>query len=142
MKEMETIKNRSYRNILIRSIVIIGGCFFAFNVQGQDKYKNDTLGLYNAKKELKQALSDITTNNPIKQKDVILDTKDKAINFAEIILFDIYGKEEIEGERPYKIFSVDNYWIIKGTLNADLGGTFLMIVDSHDCRILRLTHGK
>ncbi len=139
---METIENRTYRNILIQSIVIIVVCSFAFNVQGQDKYKNDTLGLYNAKKELKQALSDLTISSPVKQKDIILDTKDKAINFAEIILFDIYGNEEIEGERPYKIFSVDNYWIIKGTLNADLGGTFLMIVDSHDCRILRLTHGK
>ena len=103
----------------------------------------NTLGLDRAKEELKSALTDTSQHNVISQKFVVLDNKEKAIKFAEQILFDIYGKKQIESEKPYEIYNVDGYWIISGTLPKDwLGGTFLIIINSHDCKILRLTHGK
>ena len=139
---METFEKKTYRIKLIQVIALITICFFTYNAYGQSKYYNDTIGVNNAKQELKLALSDMSIHNVVKQTKILLNTKDKAINFAELILFDIYGKKEIESQRPYRIFNIDNYWVINGTLTKAVGGTFLMLFDSHDCEILRITHGQ
>jgi len=66
-----------------------------------------------------------------------------AISVAEPILFSIYGKDNITKQRPYEIYFIDNYWVIAGTLpKGYLGGTFLIIIDSKDSEIIRITHGK
>jgi hypothetical protein len=66
-----------------------------------------------------------------------------AIRVAETILFSIYSKDKIIRQQPYEIYSIDNYWIISGTLPQDShGGTFLIIMDARDSRILKITHGK
>lgn len=95
------------------------------------------------KGELESALTDTTIHNVIDEKTVIIKDRWTAISAAEPILFSIYGKDNIIKQRPYKIDFIDNYWIIKGTLSKDyLGGTFLMIIDSKNNRIVRITHGK
>jgi hypothetical protein len=117
--------------------------FLALTVSAQSKTDRDTLGEKYARAALKNALTDSTQHNVISKTRILLDTKEKAIKFAEPILFDIYGKKEIESEKPYDIYFIDNYWIISGTLPENaVGGTFLVIIDSHDCKILRITHGK
>jgi len=61
----------------------------------------------------------------------------------EPILFSIYGKGNITKQRPYEIYFIDNHWVIIGTLPKDyLGGTFLIIIDSKDSKIIRITYGK
>jgi hypothetical protein len=62
---------------------------------------------------------------------------------VEPILFSIYGKDNIITQRPYEIYPIENYWVITGTLpNGMLGGTFLIITDARDGKIIKLTHGK
>jgi hypothetical protein len=113
------------------------------SVYGQSKNDNDTLGAERARQNLISALTDTTQHNVINSKFIILDSEDKAINFAEKILFDIYGKKHIQNEKPYKVYNIDNYWVISGTLRKGWkGGTFLIIINSHDCKVVRLTHGK
>ena len=59
------------------------------------------------------------------------------------MLFSIYGKDNIIKQSPYEIYFIDNYWVIGGTLPKEyLGGTFLIIIDSRNCKIIRITHGK
>lgn len=110
---------------------------------GQTYSDKDTLGEKRAREILIKALTDTTQHNAINSKYIILKDETKAIKFAEQILFDIYGKKEITNEKPYKIFNIDNYWVIYGTLRKGWkGGTFLIIIDAHDCRVVQVTHGK
>lgn len=66
-----------------------------------------------------------------------------AVAVAEPILFKVYGKEEILGEKPYKVDSVDGYWVLTGTLpKGYVGGTFVIIMAGKDGRVIKLTHYK
>jgi hypothetical protein len=60
-----------------------------------------------------------------------------------IILFDRYEKENIEFQKPYQVYFIDDYWIIYGTLPKGYrGGVFSIVFDSWNGKILRVTHGK
>ena len=96
-----------------------------------------------ARQELESALDDNSKNNYIDGKTVIIKNSLTAISVAEPILFGIYGKENIVEQKPYEIYLIDNYWIIIGTLPKNyMGGTFLIIIDSRDSKIIKITHGK
>lgn len=95
-----------------------------------------------AKKYVNEALKDATLHNVI-GSNFILKTKEQAIAFAEMILFDKYGKKNIEGQKPYAIFQIDSYWLLQGTMLQGMkGGIFSIIIDARNCKIIRLTHGK
>ena len=139
---MKTFESRT--NYLTIKFIFTFAVFYCLtmNSYGQRYFENDTTGTYYARQELKYTLKNPIKDNFVDKTRILLDTKEKAVNFAELILFDIYGKENIEEERPYRIYNIDNYWIMEGTLHADVGGVFLIIIDSHDCRILKIIHGK
>jgi len=66
-----------------------------------------------------------------------------AVNIAEKILFEVYGKEEIKEQRPYNVVFQDDYWIINGTqAKPAIGGVFLIIINSKDGKIIELIHGE
>jgi NTF2 fold immunity protein len=101
------------------------------------------LGKDFARKELQRSLSDSTLHNIINSKSEIIKDSETAISIAEKILFKIYGQEEIERQRPYEIYKLDNFWVIFGTIpTKTLGGTFTIIMDSNNGRVVRLTHSK
>ncbi len=97
----------------------------------------------NGRKELKETPSD-TINNIIRPNILLIKDKETAISVVEPILFSVYGKENIINERPYECSLNDNYWTISGTLpkGYDVGGTFLIIIDATNSKIIRLIHGK
>jgi hypothetical protein len=73
----------------------------------------------------------------------LIPKKENAINYAEIILFELYGKENIESEKPYQIHLINDYWVMTGTLpKSMLGGVFEMVFDAWDGQVLILEHGK
>ncbi len=95
--------------------------------------------------ELKNA---ILNNETFSEKELnyspkpINDPK-SAVNIAEDILFNTYGKKNIERQRPYNLVFQDSYWIINGTKNKDeFGGVFLIILNSKNGKIIKLTHGE
>ncbi len=91
---------------------------------------------------LKEKLSNKKTHNLI-GKESILKTEKKVIEFAEFVLFDIYGEEKIVKQKPYNTFKIDDYWLVKGTLpKGKRGGTFLIIMDSRNFEVLYVSHGK
>lgn len=101
------------------------------------------LGKTYAEQELKSALRDSTQHNVIDKETVLIKDSLTAISVVEPILFSIYGKDNIIEQRPYEIYFIDKYWILSGTLPEGYkGGTFLIIMDSRDGKIIRVTHGK
>ena len=116
---------------------------FTLAACGQTKVARSMLGKSYAEQELKSALTDKLQHNVINNKTLIIKDSLTAINIAEPILFSIYGKDNITKQRPYETYLIDNYWVIGGTLPKEyIGGTFLIIIDSRDSKIIRITHGK
>ncbi|WP_018604817.1 NTF2 fold immunity protein [Uliginosibacterium gangwonense] len=66
-----------------------------------------------------------------------------AIGIAEAVLFAIYGKENIERQKPYKVTLLEGVWTIEGCLpQSHAGGTFFIQIDKKDGAIRRVMHGK
>ena len=94
---------------------------------------------------LRQELKEVLTNKTIKQVlvDTVIPDKETAIAVAEQILFRIYGKDQIIGEKPYTVKLVDGYWFLSGSLPKGwVGGVFSIIISAKDGRVIRLMHGK
>lgn len=116
-----------------------------FSLTNCSQTRNDRaiIGRSGAEQELKSTLADMSKDNFLEGKRIIIKDSVTAISVAEPILFSIYGKDNIIKQRPYETFLIDKYWIINGTLPIDyLGGTFLIIIDSQDSKIIKIFHGK
>lgn len=115
-----------------------------YSVSGQVKSGRFRSDRNRAEQALNSALTKVKKGfNFISNDRILIKDSNTAINIAEPILFSIYGKDDIIFQRPYDIFLINKYWIISGTLPIQtLGGTFLIIMDSRNCRILTLEHGK
>ncbi|WP_291147872.1 YbbC/YhhH family protein [Flavobacterium sp. UBA7680] len=114
----------------------------SFNAYSQNKRL--ILGKEYAQKELKTTLSEEAPGNYVDNERILLKDKSSAIKVAESILFGIYGKQNILDQKPYEVYFLDKYyWFIEGTLPENSkGGTFLIIIDARNSKILRITHGK
>lgn len=114
-----------------------------FSLSCCSQNKRLILGKEYAQEELKIALSKEPQHNVVDYKTIIIKDSVSAVKIAETILFDIYGKQKIEKQKPYEIYFLDQYWIISGTLpEGYIGGTFLIIIDARNSNILKITHGK
>jgi hypothetical protein len=108
---------------------------------GQSYKGRTTLGVEYAKQELRSALQNPTTKQIL--ADTLIKNKETAIQISEAILFQIYGKDNITSQRPYETYFIDGYWILNGTLPENkLGGTFIIIINSKNGQVIKLTHGK
>lgn len=112
-----------------------------FKAYSQEGGKRTTLGIENAKQELAAALENTTEKKFIVDK--VIKDKKTAVSVSEAMLFNIYGKEKIVKQRPYEGFLINGYWVLNGTLPQGWdGGTFLIIINSIDGKVIKLTHGK
>ena len=117
--------------------------FLSFTLISCAQEKRMSLTKENAANELKLALSTKQQHNVINNKTVLLKTEKDAIEIAETILFSIYGKENIIEQKPYDVYLIDDYWILSGILKEGfIGGTFLIIINSRNAEVLKITHGK
>ncbi|WNJ17150.1 NTF2 fold immunity protein [Pontibacter sp. G13] len=122
----------------ISILLLVASSGFAQNTD--DRFHLDSISVA---KLVDIAIENIETHNVINDDHRLINTKEKAIELAEFYLFDIYGKKEILNQKPYDIFLIKNHWLIKGTLKKGYkGGTFLIIFDSTNGKILQITHGK
>lgn len=112
----------------------------SFCVQKHTKEEYSTLGQEHAKTQILKALKD-STRKPF--YDTLIVDRRTAIEFVEPILFKIYGKNQIIEQKPYEAYLIDGYWYIAGTLpKGHLGGTFEIIFNAHDGKVIRLIHYK
>ena len=109
----------------------------------QSTEKRIYLGRENAEYQLKEVIENNKLHNIINSTDKIIKNEKTLIKIIEPILFDLYGEQNIENQKPYEINSFDNYYVVNGTLEKNrLGGTFLIIIDKRNSQILKITHGK
>ena len=121
-------------------ILIIVFLFFT-DIQAQDSERWIGDKEY-AEKQLDLALK--VDYDRTKMNFKLIPHKEFAIKYAELILFEHYGKEQIEFEKPYQVYLIDDYWIIFGTIPKKnyKGGVFELVIDSWNGKIMRLSHGK
>jgi len=126
----------------MKYVFVLLFCLSIFTNCAQDSDRL-VLGLQHAKEELSEALNTKGIHNVVDNKSAIIKDSLTAINVAEPILFSIYGRENIIKQKPYEIYNIDNHWILTGTLpEGFMGGTFLIIIDDRNSRVIRITHGK
>ena len=66
-----------------------------------------------------------------------------AIAIAVAVWGPIYGKENIEGKKPYKAILKDGIWHVSGSLPSGwIGGVPEAEITKDNGRILRISHGK
>lgn len=136
-------RNNNRAKINMKVIYFFTLLIYTLTACGQTKYDRIVLGKSYAEQELKLALTDNSQHNVINNNTVIIKDSLTAINIVEPILFNIYGKDKVIEQQPYEIYFVNKYWVIGGTLPKEsLGGTFLIIIDSRNCKIIRITHSK
>ena len=76
---------------------------------------------------------------PLPKGGVVLD-KETAIQIAEVVLFRLFGKENIIAQRPYEVKEVDDVWWISGTAKENqLARTFSIAISKHTAAVLHLS---
>ncbi len=125
------------KNSNLLAFFLVTAVFLSCNKENRRKLHDRDFAV----NELKQALSDSTE---FRAGEMLIKDSLTAIQIAEPMLFEIYGKEKIISERPYSAKLIDSYWVISGTLpdEFDAGGTFVFIINSIDCKVLKITHYK
>ena len=122
---------------IIFTFSLIISAFFSY---GQNIKEKNTLFEKRAKERVKELL---TSKHSKPFYGAIIKSKETAIAIAEPILFDIYGKDNIIGERPYKVALTNGYWFMEGTLpEGMLGGCFELVITAKDARVIFLDHYK
>jgi hypothetical protein len=117
-------------------ILMLLNCLYLIN---PDESTNS--GINYAKEYLENSLKGKSFNLVGKQ-DIITD-KEAAIDYAELILFKIYGEKKIVEQKPYEIFLINNYWVISGILpKGYTGGAFKIIIDKRNGAIINIGHDK
>jgi hypothetical protein len=72
-------------------------------------------------------------------KEGLVPDRETAIQIAEIVLFRLYGKENIIAERPYEVKEEDYLWWISGTLKGNaMGSPFKIAISKQTGAVLHV----
>jgi len=76
--------------------------------------------------------------------NTLIKDRQSLIKYAEPILFQTYGKENILKEKPYKISFKNGVWSMDGTLPKQytVGGTFHIVINARDGKVVKMIHYK
>ena len=78
----------------------------------------------------------------IPEKGFVSD-RETAIRIAEAVWIQIYGKECIEREKPFRATLVEGIWYVTGTLPGDMeGGVAMAKISQKDGRIITVIHSQ
>lgn len=66
-----------------------------------------------------------------------------AIALSEKTLVPVYGKKQIESERPFKAKLEGSVWHVWGYMPPeDVGGVAEVWIDKNNGKVIRMSHGK
>ncbi len=78
-----------------------------------------------------------------KPKQGYVPNEETAIKIAVAVWIPIYGKEQIENEKPYKAVLKDGVWFVTGSLPEGwIGGVAEAEIAKDDGQIIRISHGE
>ncbi|MDP3732228.1 MAG: NTF2 fold immunity protein [Candidatus Omnitrophota bacterium] len=84
-----------------------------------------------------------TEKHNYKPKEGYVPDEETAIKIAVAVWTPIYGKEEIESEKPYKATLKDGIWYVIGSLPKGWkGGVAEAEISKDDGCIIRISHGE
>ena len=87
--------------------------------------------------------ADETQKHNYKPEQGYVPNEETAIKIAVAVWIPIYGKEQIEGEKPYKAVLKGGIWYVTGSLPEGwIGGVAEAEIAKDDGRILRISHGE
>jgi hypothetical protein len=116
-------------------VIIIVGCQSTSWKNGDDQEAEECLNLF----------KNDSTNSSLKGIIILPDAK-TAVDVAEPILFNLYGRKKILRERPYKVTLISKYWVVIGTFNSIIpdtkGGTFGIVLNSYNGSVVGVAHWK
>ncbi len=127
------------RTYKLTILLLFSTCTFTW---GQQSRVNSVHNKELAQKIVHQTLAADSLRKDKRSSLILLQDSAQVIAIAEQILFKAYGQKHILDQRPYHLYNIDNYWIMFGTLHYSKGGTFNIIIDAYDCRVLDMYHEK
>ncbi|HXP48772.1 MAG TPA: NTF2 fold immunity protein [Bacteroidia bacterium] len=118
----------------MRTLLALALCFISSLVFSQADFKPHYKGSND---------SVINSYENLGLHDTLLKNKETAVAVAEAILFNTFGKQAIESEKPYEIHLENGCWHISGTLpKGYLGGVFSIVLNAQDGKAVVFPHGK
>lgn len=106
------------------------------------------------KEKNNQQASDFTMNNRLstkefesltsyKPKEGFVPTAQVAVTIADVVLSNIYGKDNIDAQKPFSVNLENDIWLIEGHIEQGyLGGVAYMEIRKSNGEILKVIHGK
>jgi len=66
-----------------------------------------------------------------------------AVRIAEAIWVPLYGQEQIDSEKPFRVYLQNGVWTVKGKPipKDSFGGVAIAEISKKDGRIIRVSHG-
>lgn len=114
---------------LLLSLFCLAACSKKPYIQGRDQYKDDSLPIL--MDQLSDSLYQATDGRKIKRSDRAVKTKLEAFERAKPALAKEFGADEDIMGRPYAIYLVNGFWIVKSMLPRGFaGGTLVAIIDA------------
>lgn len=75
-------------------------------------------------------------------EDIVADSL-SAVLIAKAAWYPLYGKEQIDGEKPYIVTEHVRYWTVEGSLpEGSRGGTAHIVIRKSDGKVMSVWHEK
>jgi hypothetical protein len=136
------LKERKVKSICISLIcMIVGAVAFAVVVGCESEKKVKSNDPQVEAKDSPTENADAEEN--YKPKDGYVPDAETAIAVAVAIWNPIYGKKQIEKEKPFKASLSNGVWRVRGSLPEGwVGGVAIAEISKDDCKVLRVIHEK
>ena len=85
------------------------------------------------------------SNQGFRPKEGFVPNALTASSIAEAVLIEIYGKQQIEEQKPFIAELIEDQWVLKGNFVKDQdsrGGVFTIKINKNSGEILFISHGK
>jgi hypothetical protein len=137
--------NGIFAKLILANIVLLSACG---QRQSASNPVNQHLSQNNANQPIVSAQNipvstEQSNQNSYKPKNGYVPDEQTAISIAVAVWIPIYGKEQIEGEKPYRAALKNGVWTVTGSLpEGYLGGTAEAQISQDSGCILRVIHYK
>ena len=137
--------NRKSTQFILVNLVLLSACG---QKQSASNPSNQNLSQANTNQPIVSSQNSPVSTSPSNQdsykpKNGYVPDEQTAISIAVAVWIPIYGKEKIEGQKPYKATLKNGVWTVTGSLReGDVGGTAEAQISQDSGCILRIIHYK
>ena len=137
--------NRKSTQFILANLVLLSACG---QKQSTSNPSNQNLSQANTNQPIVSSQNSPVSTSPSNQdsykpKNGYVPDEQTAISIAVAVWIPIYGKEKIEGQKPYKATLKNGVWTVTGSLReGDVGGTAEAQISQDSGCILRIIHYK